>query len=249
MKNKKKIIIISITIVIILILSLSLFKNNTFGEIFYNITTSNKNNSTAIIDLENPSIEELSPEYLKTEGQNFGINRNRENVMTSPGTPFYSDEGWVANIQEINAGSISMEIYNNSDHDITITDDFAMYLGVTADDDMIISRTTEGLNKILKPGETTKVKVVDGQDAKYFKIGYGNYPLDWAMYPVSNPTNRVSIEEQIMDDTKADSETYALLADIVPYKFKYLNIGTNHSRKVNKNEYNGVSLSKDEKKK
>lgn len=200
-----------------------------------------------VINLETETkFSELTLEEKNTEINSFNISLNRDNVVTTPATPFHSPDGWSSNVLGINDGSAVLEIYNNSSEPIFIDNSFIMYLGVNADDTPVESKITTGYGK-LEPHTTTTVTVTNGGDAKYLKVGFGNRPKDWAFYPVKSFMDRVNLENQIMYTDTENSTTYELTATISPHKFKDLNIGTLYSRKINKNSYLNLKLSKQEK--
>ena len=243
--KKKFFIVLFILILLCLVIIFVISKPNILGEQIDTIFKST-DKQEYVVDLQNQSL--YNYEIEQQEIENFKqLVLNRENASTSPGTPFYSLDGWSSNFIGVNDTSATIEVQNLSNETILIDDAFVMYLGVNEDDSPTASVITEGDGELL-PGEITKITVTKGGDAKYLKVGFGNRPKDWAFYPVKTFMERVSEEGQLMYSDNENSETYELEATISPHKFKKINIGTIYSRKIKGKKYNGLQITNQEKK-
>lgn len=249
--NKKKILVISIVVIFISILIFILFPKHSENNSIINILNTNSspsNYGSSIIDLHNEELSDKKEESINKKPEEIGDTSTRENVVTTTGTPYYSSDGWASNVLAVNDGSVVVEVYNNSDTDMIIDNNFVMCLGVSATDNTIESTTDVNNEETILPHQTRKIYLKDCGDAKYFKVGYTNMPKAWALYPIKTFMDRVNNEEQIKYEDSKDKDIFSLDATISPHIFKSLNIGTVYSRKVQDKKYQGLEITNKDKK-
>lgn len=251
--NKKNITISIISILIISIIFCILFlftdnKQTDFTTTYSSLNAkSNKKTYNAIISTENKELSETPKEEIEKQKTSYPSSENRQEALVPSSSPYHNTkDGWVANVLSVNDGSATVEVYNASNTDILIEEGFVAYLGVNADGSGVESKTTKGLGETIKPGESLKITVTNGGDAKFLKVGYTNAPKNWAMYYVKNFSDRVSNENQYMNDDDKDSDVFNITASITPKIFKSLNIGTSYSRKLTDTTVGELKLTKQE---
>lgn len=99
-------------------------------------------------------------------------------------SPFYSQDNWVSQINNLEYDRITLELQNNGTESILVNEDFIYYLGNNDDGYVVETKIIEGAGE-LQPGETRKIVAKGNGDARYFVIGGNTMEVDkWAIYRV-----------------------------------------------------------------
>lgn len=184
----------------------------------------------------------------KTKIEETKIAQEKKNGISTIFSPFYSQDGWVSQINNLEYDRVTLELQNNGAETIEVNEDFIYYLGNNDDGYVVETKIIEGAG-YLQPGESRKIIAKGNGDARYFVIGGNTTEVDkWAIYRImSTATTANDLNQPAANGwPKFTIDSAPLTADwdeisLLPCTTYYIDSDKYSNIKIdNKNNENGI---------